>query len=123
MGRILFNSGMQRAQAVLALMQLIVSDETDNQPDIHARTFATETGDGFHFKMDDKYQRANIIGDNRSDGFILNYGFAGDYEFPSGRKKRPECSVRFNYDQAQLAAQAAVNWLLKGIPPSEGSLS
>lgn len=116
MSKLIYNNSWYKAQAVLAIMEILASDDNSDDIDIRIHTLATEHGDGLHFVVGYTHKRmANVLGDNKGDGIIVNYGYEHDYEFPSGKARDGVKRIIFSHTQIYEAAECLVEWLEKGI--------
>lgn len=111
MPRIVPDIGIDLAQMVITIANL----EMDNTPEDFFYTGVTRNQTtGFHI--------VNVIGDRRisvlnhpvTDGFILVYGAAVDFDYPECFARDSATRVRFERDELLEAGKAVSDWLVDG---------
>ncbi|HIH2745468.1 TPA: hypothetical protein ACYLN4_001152 [Burkholderia lata] len=117
MGNFTKSSTLERAERVLELAQELVG--SSDQEDLLVGTFRAGKVHGLQFTSDDSTRKANVCGNSSSDGYIVTVGLRTDYDFNSGASLDGVKRYDFDHDEAELAAQCLVGWVLHGVLPAD----
>ena len=118
MGRMIKEDGLNHAEAVLHLAQLMMDDD---DMDIRVAGVSANKTTGLHFTMDCGFptKKASVLNHPVTDGFIIVYGEYPDFQ-PNNNANDTATRVAFEFDQHAVGAKALLDYLLRGMPIQSG---
>lgn len=118
MGRLIKEPGLNHAEAVLNLAQLLMDDD---DMDIAVAGVSANKTTGLHFTMEHGFptRKASVLNHPVTDGFIIVYGEYPDFQ-PNNNANDTATRVAFESNQHQLGAGALIEYLLRGKPITSG---
>lgn len=111
MPRIVPDIGLDLAQMVITIANMSMDDAPE---DFYYTGVTRNQTTGYHI--------VNVIGDRRvsvlnhpvTDGFILVYGSAADFDYPECFARESATRVRFERDELIEGGKAVSDWLVDG---------
>lgn len=118
MGHMIKEAGLNHAEAVLNLAQLLMSDDA---MDISVSGVSGNKTTGLHFTMEHGFptRKASVLNHPVTEGFIIVYGEYPDFQ-PNKNANDSARRVAFEHNQHQLGAEALLDYLLSGNPITSG---
>jgi hypothetical protein len=120
MGRMIKQPGLDHAEAILHLAQLMMDDDDF---DISVAGVSGNKTTGLHFTMGHGFptRKASVLNHPVTDGFIIVYGEYPDFQ-PNNNANDSASRVAFDFDQHAVGARALLDYLYKGHPVRGGQI-
>jgi hypothetical protein len=115
MAQIRITDGLNKAQAILSIMQTMVFEEGSDSHDILVAGYDHGGACGLSFSCVMQNRKCIVIGDPVSEGIIVVTGRMNDFNYPEGTPKDTAEPQYFGQKKYFAAAHFATIWLNYGL--------
>jgi len=114
MARLRTNPQLKQAQAVLAIIEAILQEDSPELVDIHVRYFRNYHEIGLEFSLWEATRKCILFAEPVSENFIVKIGALQDFWANSGTAKESAEKYVFANNEYFAVAEFIVGWLCKG---------
>lgn len=114
MARLRTNPQLKQAQAVLAIIEAILQEDSPELADIHVSYFRNYNDIGLELSLWEPTRKCILFAEPLSENFIVKIGALQDFWAKSGTAKESAETYVFAYNEHLAVAEFIVGWLCKG---------
>ncbi len=115
MAKLRTNPQLKQAQAVLAIIEAILEEDSPDLVDIHVRYFRNYHDIGLELSICDSSRKCNLFACPDDESFVVKTGALMDFWAKSGTSKDSAEKHSFGSNEHRAVAEFVVGWLCNGI--------